>query len=246
MLTNLSSSPRLSEVSDKKFAEALSLTILPSFLFPQILICSWTVFTIFAYLYVETMSTANTPNRDFGTPAVFFDSHPEEQESYLYSYWSSLKSQLKIAWTGDVPKFHEPGKLRIIFWTNANTQGIKDYELHQYQTVRDDWGKLLDMDDVRRAIVMGYSGQNPYILGNNGSNPWVDKFAREKRDPKKEEERRQRQEEMMAESKEGRKGELLDIQDIIARTDEAERKKREDEERKQLERTSENDRLLDV
>jgi hypothetical protein len=74
----------------------------------------------------------------------------------------------------------------------------------------------------------------------------VDKFAREKRDPKKEEERRQRQEEMMAESKEGRKGELLDIQDIISRTDEAEWKKREDEERKQLERTSENDRLLDV
>jgi hypothetical protein len=61
---------------------------------------------------------SNEPNVNFGAPTIFFDSHPHEQESYLYSYWSSLKSNLKIAFTGEVPKFHSPGKLRIIWWTH--------------------------------------------------------------------------------------------------------------------------------
>lgn len=61
---------------------------------------------------------SNEPSLDFGTPTIFFDSHPDEQESYLYSYWSALKSNLKIAVTGEVPKFHSPGKLRIMWWTH--------------------------------------------------------------------------------------------------------------------------------
>jgi hypothetical protein len=57
------------------------------------------------------------PNLDFGDPIIFFDTHPEEQESYLYSYYSSLKTQLTIAWTGVVPKPLLPGKLRVVWWT---------------------------------------------------------------------------------------------------------------------------------
>jgi hypothetical protein len=68
------------------------------------------------------------PNVNFGAPIIFFDSHPEEQESYISSYWSSLKSNLKIAWTGEVPKFHEPGKLRIIWWTYDVSRNAHDRE----------------------------------------------------------------------------------------------------------------------
>jgi hypothetical protein len=39
---------------------------------------------------------SDLPVIDFGAPTIFFDSHPEEQESYLYSYWSSLKSSFKM------------------------------------------------------------------------------------------------------------------------------------------------------
>jgi hypothetical protein len=64
------------------------------------------------------------PNIDFGSPTIFFDSHPEEQESYLYSYWSSFKTTLKIAITGQVPKFLNPGTLRIIVSNSSDVSTL--------------------------------------------------------------------------------------------------------------------------
>lgn len=180
---------------------------------------------------------------DFGSPIVFFDSHPEMQESYLYSYWSSLKSSLNTAWTGDVPKFHETGVLRILFWTIDGTQGLKDYELREYEKVREDWLKLCDLEDVSRALVMGYSGQNPYTMGKN--NPWVERFQRERKNLERQEAERQRMEERnKAKRKADTKGELIDFDDLIARTEEAEWVKAIEEQSQS--NISEKDRLLDV
>lgn len=184
------------------------------------------------------MSTAKVPNIDFGSPVIFFDSNPEEQESYLYSYWSSLRSTLKIAWTGEVPPFHAPGKLRIIFWTFDGEQGIKDYELHEYSIVREAWEALFNMPSVKRALVMGYSGQNPYVTEYGGSNPWVDTVKGEKRQARKNEN--------MENSKELRNGKMLDIESVINKAEEAERKKQKQRELDAQLKQGETVSLLDV
>ncbi|RAL62344.1 hypothetical protein DID88_004910 [Monilinia fructigena] len=61
------------------------------------------------------------------------------QESFIGSYWTTLKETLKTSWTGEVRKFHNPGTLRIIFWTAEGKECIKDYELHEYKVVREAW-----------------------------------------------------------------------------------------------------------
>jgi signal transduction histidine kinase len=182
------------------------------------------------------------PNIDFGSPTIFFDSHPEEQESYLYSYWSSFKATLKIAVTGQVPKFLNPGTLRIIWYTHDGNEGLKDYELHEYALVRDNFDVLLRLDEVRRVVIMGYSGQNPYILGDGGRNPWQDRFqrefkkmGREGREAKlaqekmegtvhrEDRDRKEREKkERLDNSKEARTGKLVDIEGVIEEHDRAE------------------------
>lgn len=49
---------------------------------------------------------------------------------------------------------------------------------------------MLDIPDVSRALVMGWSGQNPYVL-SYGDNPWLTKEQKNKL-------RRKEQEEMWA------------------------------------------------
>jgi len=70
---------------------------------------------------------------------------------------------------------------------------------------------------------MGFSGQNPYVRADGGSNPWVEKFQR---DQKAEKERARIREEKMDNSKEGRSGKLVDIDDVIARSEEVDEQKR--------------------
>lgn len=183
---------------------------------------------------------------NLGKPIVFFDSHPEEQESYLHSYWSGLKSNLKIAWTGEVPKFHETGVLRLYFYTQEGRIGHKDYELREYEKVKEDWQKALELPDVRRAVIMGYSGQNPYTLGNN---PWVEKFKRDKKNQARAEALRKKQDEARTVTrKDNDVGNLIDFDDIITQTEMAEEQKEiaEMERRREREGSSEHDRLLDV
>jgi hypothetical protein len=120
-------------------------------------------------------------NLNPGSPTIFLDSHPSEQDSYLYSYWSSLKEQLYIAWSGDAPKFHKPGRLRIIWYTHDGYRGFKDYELYEFALVRKNFDALLDLDEVRRVVIMGYSEQNPYTIGPDGRNSLADRLEKNSR-----------------------------------------------------------------
>lgn len=76
-------------------------------------------------------------------------------------------------------------------------------------------------------IVMGYSGQNPYIIGDE---EWEEggKKMGWKHESKGEEvfaKRRQVQTQQMNNSVEGRSGKLVDIDDVIEETDRLEEKK---------------------
>lgn len=115
-------------------------------------------------------------------------------------------------------KFHNPGTLRIIFWTVEDKECIRDYELHEYKFVREAWEKLFTLPDVKRAMVMGYSGQNPYVKDFGGVNVWEEKIEREKR-------RAEQSKRRQGESKEGRAGRDIDINGVIGQTEEVEKKK---------------------
>jgi hypothetical protein len=123
---------------------------------------------------------------------------------------------------------------------------MKDYELHQYALVRENFDVLLAMPEVRRVVIMGYSGQNPYMVGDRGANPWAEKFGRDwaqlKKERKraavggsgmkseKEEEAEERTRERMDASKEGRVGKVVDIEKIIEENDKVEEEARQREE----------------
>ncbi|KAH8602991.1 hypothetical protein B0O99DRAFT_604840 [Bisporella sp. PMI_857] len=96
------------------------------------------------------------------SPVIFMDSDPSMQPSYLGSYVVALRGQIYTALTGDVPKFHEPGKLRVVWWDTNGSQGLRDYELRQYREVETYWNSLRILPEVRRCVVMGYTKQNPY------------------------------------------------------------------------------------
>lgn len=112
-------------------------------------------------------------------PAIFIDSHPEEQEGYLKSWLTSLRTNLTIAATGIVERGQKPGELRLKWVTHEGTTGFKDYDLKDYEQARTDFHEVLTLPDVHRAMILGFPSQNPYIL-INGKNPWVDRFEREK------------------------------------------------------------------
>lgn len=106
--------------------------------------------------------------------------------------------------------------LRLIFWTDNDTQGVKDYDLHEYATVREAYEEALRQPDVTRAMVMGFSGQNPYLY--DGKNPWVDRFEREKKEKLRNE--------RMDNAKEDRVGKLIDMSEVIAQSDQLEEERR--------------------
>jgi len=121
---------------------------------------------------------------------------------------------------------------------------MKDYELHEYALVRRNFDVLLELDEVRRVVVIGYSGQNPYVLGAGGRNPFQDRFARElkkaNRDAKhaKLEQKKmekgpsvaQETKQRMDSSNKGSTGRLIDIEEIIEEHD------RDEEERMRIAR----------
>jgi hypothetical protein len=123
---------------------------------------------------------------------------------------------------------------------------MKDYELHQYALVRENFDVLLAMPEVRRVVIMGYAGQNPYIVGDRGTNPWAEKFGRDWTRLKKERQRaavgasgmksekeevdEERTRERMDASKEGRIGKVVDIEKIIEENDRVEEEARRKEE----------------
>lgn len=162
-----------------------------------------------------------------------------------------------------MPKFHEPGKLRIIWWTQEGNEGMKDYEMHEYALVRDNFDALVALPEVRRVIVMGYSGQNPYVIGDRGRNPWREKFDRDLARIKKEQKRMEASSktgekpnlkagdvekithERMDASKEGREGKAVDMSAIEKVIENGEREEEEMRRLQQERIAKETDGLLD-
>lgn len=182
------------------------------------------------------MSYSDPPNLDFGSIEIFFDTHPHEQEGYLYSYWSSLKATLHIAMTGIVPKFHPFGTLRIQWWTHDNNEGMKDYALHEYVLVKQNFDLLANMgDEVRRVVVKGWSGQNPYVHMAEGRRIAQGGvyYANGKGDGKgvRGEDWDRKQKQAFDNAEEGRTGKIIDIEGVIEAHDklEEERKREADE-----------------
>ncbi|CAD6439297.1 100c1ce5-9f3a-4242-bf0b-e5a499dbb541-CDS [Sclerotinia trifoliorum] len=119
---------------------------------------------------------------------------------------------------GRSSQISQPGNPSHYILDSDNKECIKDYELHEYKLVREAWESLFNLPDVKRAIVMGYSGQNPYVKDFGDKNPWEDKIEREKMRQRKSAQRQ-------GESKEGRAGKEIDIKEVIDRTEEEEVKK---------------------
>ncbi|TKA61391.1 hypothetical protein B0A49_12647 [Cryomyces minteri] len=71
-----------------------------------------------------------------------------------------------------------------------NVRGHKDYELHQHTLVKESFDSLLSLPDVRRCLVMGFSGQNPFTMTYDGQHPWSQaKERRIRRDAQKNQEK---------------------------------------------------------
>jgi len=160
-------------------------------------------------------------------PVIFEDSNPEQQDSYVYSYITSLRGSLHTAMTGIVPKFHEPGKLRLVWWLLSGTEGSKDYELRQYMECYDDFQKLRLLPEVKRVCIMGYAGQNPYAATPK-SRMLTDMLDREIEKTRKEREK-------MGGFK--TKPSLLDVENLVEETEKEElaRRQREAESREKAE-----------
>ncbi|KAG9232235.1 hypothetical protein BJ875DRAFT_467456 [Amylocarpus encephaloides] len=166
----------------------------------------------------------STPKVVTGKPSILFDSRPEQQETYIGSYYSALKGQLYTALTGNVTPFHPPGQLRLIWWTVDGKRGMKDYDLHKHAMVRENFYELDGMKDVKRVVIMGYAGQNPFMLGEEemygkSGNGWKEESEAEVRARKKV------AREKMDNAQEGRTGKLIDIEDVIEQSDKAEQQK---------------------
>lgn len=187
-------------------------------------------------------TTEHPPNINFGREEIIFDTHPHEQDTFLSSYWTYLKQQLHTAYTGDVPPVLRYGTLRIEWWTHSNHHGLKDYQLHEFVLVKQNFDLLVSMhDEVRRVLVRGWEGQNPFVHTEEGRRLVRGvMYGKEKggagrelggwnelQDKKK---RREKQEERFDAEVEGRTGKLVDIEGIIEAHDRKEEERRKEEE----------------
>ena len=185
------------------------------------------------------------PNIDFGKEEIIFDTHPHEQPSYIGSYWVFLKQQLHTAATGDVPPILRYGTLRIEWWTHDAHHGLKDYQLHEYVLVKQNFDLLIGMkDEVRRVIVKGWAGQNPFVHTEEGRRLASGIFYADKKglgagrelggwgDLEREKKRRQQQEARFNAETEGRSGTVVDIEGVIEAHDRKEEERRREEEGK--------------
>lgn len=189
-----------------------------------------------------TSSPEPTPNIHFGKEVIIFDTHPHEQDTYLSSYWTSLKQQLHTAATGIVPPILRYGTLRIEWWTHDKHHGLKDYQLHEFVLVKQNFDLLVGMhDEVRRVSVRGWEGQNPYVHTEEGRSLvrgvmyGKEKGGRELGgwgEVQQRKRRREGQEERFDSEVEGRTGRVVDIEGVIEAHDrEEERVRREREEK---------------
>ncbi|CCU75970.1 unnamed protein product [Blumeria hordei] len=157
-------------------------------------------------------------------PAIFFDSHPEEQDGYLKSWLTVIRTNLAIAATGIVERFQQPGELRLKWISHDGNVGFKDYPLREYEQAHKEFYAVLTLPEVRRAMILGFPHQNPYIL-INGKNPWVERFQREDNHKEKLVKEQKARIAMAA----VRGGEYLDIEGLVRGTEIEEQKRIEKE-----------------
>ncbi|KAK5127813.1 hypothetical protein LTR85_004929 [Meristemomyces frigidus] len=91
--------------------------------------------------------------RQAGIPAP-----SDDKMSYYQSYY--IAGLYKLGW----PSYHtpdlEPGKLRLVWYTHAGSEGTRDYPLWNAYTVKDMFDSLYT--EGFRPMLMGFSNENPY------------------------------------------------------------------------------------
>lgn len=146
-----------------------------------------------------------------------------------------------------MPKPLLAGSLRIIWYMDNGKEGMKDYELHQSALVRENYEMLCSHPDVRRVLVRGYSGQNPWVLNSKGLDSELRKMKNEARRARAAQDKIEKKGAGVSTGKPGvvkqgesssgavagpQMGTLLDIEDVIEQTDlEEEHKRKMAEER---------------
>lgn len=113
---------------------------------------------------------------------------------------------------------------------------MKDYALHEYVLVKQNFDLLANMgDEVRRVVVKGWSGQNPYVHMAEGRRIAQGGvyYANGKGDGKgvRGEDWDRKQKQAFDNAEEGRTGKIIDIEGVIEAHDklEEERKREADE-----------------
>ncbi|KAK8206808.1 hypothetical protein M8818_004643 [Zalaria obscura] len=101
-----------------------------------------------------------------GQPIIVFDTRPEPPAGYIADTWKRFTAHLAVAWTGKPPKPLQPHELRLVFITTDGNEGHRNYELRQHALVKEQFDSLATLPEVGRAMVMCYSGRNPYVNYN--------------------------------------------------------------------------------
>ncbi|KAK4548348.1 hypothetical protein LTR36_010218 [Oleoguttula mirabilis] len=117
---------------------------------------------------------------DPGLITIFWDGRQsgapppsEDKMSYYQSYY--IAGLYKLGW----PSYHtpdlEPGKLRLVFYTHAGSEGTRDYPLWNAYAVKDMFDSLYS--EGFRPMLMGFANENPYReIGGSEPPPEPKKF----------------------------------------------------------------------
>lgn len=104
-------------------------------------------------------------------------------------------------------------------------QGLKDYELYQHALVKENYDSLLTIPDVRRCLITGFSGQNPYVMEYGHDNPWIEQEAKLERERKRNEYWAKKDAGRHHEGKAGKKNAMENIEEVIMSNEEAEKER---------------------
>lgn len=131
------------------------------------------------------------PNPFRERPIPLLDSAPHLAPSWAGTWLGRASAHLSVAWTARPIAELESGFLRVEWETRASSsaaaaghastgyistdnegqggaKGFKDYPLSARATVLRAYEVLSDLADVRRVVVWGWAGQNPFSVGPEG------------------------------------------------------------------------------
>ncbi|GAB7364837.1 hypothetical protein MBLNU230_g5630t1 [Neophaeotheca triangularis] len=101
-------------------------------------------------------------NYDPGRITIFYDarttSSPNDRLTYFHHYWLATKSYLQwpSIWSEDL----EPGRLRLVWYTTAGSEGKRDYPLQSWESVRLAF-QSLELEGFR-PMLLGWVNENPF------------------------------------------------------------------------------------